>query len=286
MKRMFSSAKPLNFKLKCLIINSVFAILSACGSTKNVVCSWQNQPLLASGIEKDWGEVMQFDPKTKFGYKLSNDSQNFYIMLKIDDEALKRKVLVNGLKVFIDTTNHKKEKFGIHFPIKRTFTPEAMSAYREKPDGNRENSGRNADRMKEQLLEELQVIELIGFHNRKSNMLMIGESKIKPVIMFDQYNAIIYQLVLPLGYVCKHITPNKMISFGFIAGNSDKPEFGGGEGAPEGRLQGGGMRGGGMRGGGYAGREGGSGYGRSEKMGRMSEPSELWVKNYCLMCKK
>ena len=51
-----------------------------------------------------------------FIYKLSNDENNLYVMLEIGDEAVKRKVLMLGLTVWIDTTDRKKEKLGIRFP--------------------------------------------------------------------------------------------------------------------------------------------------------------------------
>jgi hypothetical protein len=266
---------------KCLIINLLLAILSACGTSKNITSNWQEKPLIATGVEKDWGEALMFDDKSKFWYRVSNDDRNLYIMLKMDDESLKRKVLMNGLKVFIDTTNHKKEKFGVHFPIKRNFNMEAREGLRERRSNP---EGKNIDRMKEILLEELQTIELIGFNSRESDMLMIGESKIKPVITFDQYNQIIYQLALPLGYVCKKTGPKTLISIGFIAGNTEKPNS---ENQREsfGPRHEGGMRGGGRMGG----RPGDMGHGMPEggrkAMGDMSQSSVCWIKNYCLFCK-
>lgn len=268
--------------LKCLSINLILGVLAACGTGKNVINNWQEKPLIATGIEKDWGETLMFDSKSKFWYRVSNDDHNLYIMLKMDDESLKRKVLVNGLKVFVDTTNHKKEKFGVHFPIKRNFTMEARDDLGER---HSKPGDRNPDRMKERLLEELQTIELIGFNNRESDMLMIGESKIRPVVTLDQYNQIIYQLVLPLGCVCRKPGPKTLISIGFIAGNTERPSM---------ERQGGGFEphpGGGMRGGsgGFGGRRGGMERGAQEggrrDMGDMSQPSAFWIKDYCLICK-
>lgn len=259
---------------------------ASCNSNKKIISSLQDKPLEATGNEKDWGEANTYDSKSKFWYKISNDNNNMYIMLKMDDEALKRKALMFGLTLWIDTTDHQKEKLGIRFPKGRDKGTRQES--RERPSNDTE---RNPGQMKDRLLEELQVIELMGFDNRESNVMMIGESKIRPVLAFDTYNTLIYQCVLPLKFVFKNMSSPKVISMGFTTGSMERPtSTEGGEGMREDGMQGGMPGGGGQMGGGQRGGMG-RGVGNGRPGGGMrndqetSGPSRFWFKHYCLNCR-
>src|ERR1035437_7329912 len=87
-----------------------------CSSPKVLSNNWQDKPLIADVNDSAWFENAQYDTKNKLWFNVSNDGNNLYIMFKTEDETLKRKILRLGLTVWIDPTDHKKEKFGIHYP--------------------------------------------------------------------------------------------------------------------------------------------------------------------------
>jgi hypothetical protein len=260
-------------------------IMGSCGGTK-MVSHRQKTPLVIDGDNKDWGDSVLSDYKSKFTYKISNDDQNLYVMLQMDDEALVQKVMRNGLTVWFDSTNRKDEVLGINYPRSHKEEDGAQMQSmdrRQRPSGDRgvmpKNKTDNVDFMKDALVQQLQEIEFVGFNGRESNVMMIGEAIIRPVLKFDENRRLLYECAIPLAYIAKkhHQSPN-LISIGFKTGemqSSSRSSMGGGpgmEGGPNGGPSGGPEMGGGP--------EGMGGPQSSES----ASPSVLWIKNYCISC--
>jgi hypothetical protein len=266
----------------------VFMLFAGCSPAK-LVHTTQDKPLVAGGNTADWGEDVQYDPKSRFIYKVSNDDNNIYLMLKVPDESVQRKILALGLGVWIDTTNSKKEKFGIRYPMGHTVSPIRNFSDDNKPDE------RKPEPLKDRLLEESLQLELIGFNHVESNILYLGESRIKPALAIDKDNALIYECTLPIAYFFRNKHSTKLISIGFSTGTMESParhmhDESGTEGMPEGGMRGGGMRsgGGGIRGAGMSGGGRSSGFeggheSSGNKTNQFTEPSKIWIKNYSLM---
>jgi hypothetical protein len=250
----------------------------------------QTIPFVADGKANEWGENLLYDPKSGLLYKVSNDDNNLYIMLKIVDENSQRKMLMGGLSVWIDTTNHKKEIFGVIFPRGRRRGTEMSN-----PQAMRENRTRKrAFNVKEQLAESELEIEVRLYDYTEPHLMFLNESHLKPVIDVDSAQIIVYEFAVPLGYIIKNKKITKPISVGFVIGsenspNSELPKRGqdemgegrvggmGGEGMRGGRG-GRGVGGGGMRGG----RGGGSQYSGTKNGASTMEPSIVWFKDYVL----
>ena len=263
--------------------------IAGCSSPKVLINNWQDKPLIADLNDSAWFENAQYDTKNKFWYKMSNDDNNLYIMFKTGDETLKRKILRLGLTVWIDPSNHKKEKYGIHYPQGRGKSG-MNSGMNEERMPNRDRNSGQTDRSGERLLAELQVIELYGFNNRDDDVLMIAESKIKPIIAFGKDNALIYECTLPLQYFSTN-TSKVPISIGFITGYIENTANGGQNRDMGSRGNGGGMSGrGGMGGRGGMNSGGGRMSGGDRESGKnsvdaqqLSHPTKSWIKDYSLI---
>lgn len=272
------------------ILGITLVILTACSTTRNFTHNQQIAPFIADGKANDWGDNLLFDASSRLLYKVSNDANNLYIMAKISDEQMQRKVLMGGFTVFIDTTNHRKELFSITYPRGK-----GMGSGRSRPrESDQEPNEKRKFDIRERLAEGELEMELRTYNDQEPRILFPGESKLRPVIDVDSSQSLVYEFVLPLGYFIKNRESPKPISIGFMIGS--KPESNGrqdgfgrneeGEDRENGEGMHMGMSGGGRHGGMGGGRPGGGSFGEGHRGGANEsgsrEPNKIWLKDYVL----
>ena len=59
----------------------------------------------------------QMIKKAELYYCFSNDKENFYVDLKIEDAGVQNRILKEGLTIWINMENKSAKKMGIRFPI-------------------------------------------------------------------------------------------------------------------------------------------------------------------------
>ncbi len=73
------------------------------------------------GKENEWpAEKFQTDPATQFRYAIDNDKQNLYLVLAIANFREQMKIMRQGMDLYFDLKEKKKEGKGIEFPVKET----------------------------------------------------------------------------------------------------------------------------------------------------------------------
>jgi hypothetical protein len=287
---------------KCRTMKNVWmlavVLMAGCSSSKVLVNNPQTVPFVADGKATEWGENVNYDTKSRLIYKISNDANYLYVMLKIADEQTQRRMLGGGMTVWVDTTDHKKQMFGITFPRGKSPMSEFIAA--ASPRSN--TRGEGAISMKDRLQESLLELETFFYGYTEPHVMYVGESKIQPVMDIDSSKSFIYECTIPIGYFLKYKKSTQPISIGFMIGSGKKLDSfkansqseGSGEGgvseggAPAGGGMGGGMGGGRPGGGGHGGgMSGGGGMrgGESQHQSGSSEPVELWVHDYVLNTK-
>lgn len=74
---------------------------------------------LLDGNTAEWpGDKFTTDKETKMKYAVDNDNQTLFLAIIISDITIQRKVMQDGLNLYIDTKGKKKENKGIEFPLK------------------------------------------------------------------------------------------------------------------------------------------------------------------------
>lgn len=244
-------------------------LLLGCGSSGKFVNHWQNTPIVADGKATDWGEGLAYSGDTKFWYKVSNDENNLYVVVKITDETLQRKVITCGFTLWVDTTNGRKQSLGIYFPVQNEKAV-ALGAKKQKDAG-----GFTTDKLKE-LTKGFDKLALLGFNHRDTTFQATSESTVKTALNFDESKALLYECIIPLMQIYAVRSGAHPISIGLVTGfmrNNTGFGSGGPGGPPDGGMGGPDMMG-----------EGGGAPpdGMQSDMEQFSAPTKYWIRNYVL----
>lgn len=71
------------------------------------------------GNTAEWPkDKFRTDNETKMSYAVDNDNQTLFLAIIISDKTIQKKVLQDGMNLYIDMKGKKKENRGIEFPVK------------------------------------------------------------------------------------------------------------------------------------------------------------------------
>lgn len=102
------------FFVLCLIVSGT--LMTSLGAQTNVV-KWQQSPIGIDGIADDWGATIRFfNSESRIHYEFRNDDKNVYIILKTNDEQMKRQLLMAGMKLKFKVKTEPKTYASINFP--------------------------------------------------------------------------------------------------------------------------------------------------------------------------
>jgi hypothetical protein len=133
-----------------------------------------------------------FFKKGKLGYFLSNDNDNIYVNLKIEESGVQNRILKEGLILWINMDGKASKKMGIRFPI-----------------GSQNSEGRNRTGMPESKinpdgslvtpLSMANTIELIGFTNETARRFPADNpDNFKGSVKFDNDGNLYYWMAMPI----------------------------------------------------------------------------------------
>lgn len=138
-------------------------------------------------------------PKTSFSYfkkgqlyyYLSNDKDNIYLDMRVEDAGVQTRILKEGLTVWIDMEGKSVKKLGVRFPI-----------------GSQNSSGRNNPDQIEKLnpdgsivtpLSMANTIELIGFINEEARRFPAENAdNFNGSVKYDKEGILHYRLIMPV----------------------------------------------------------------------------------------
>ena len=269
---------------KPLFLLIIFCLLTGCSKKAIFISHWPDKTIDANGLIDDWSnDLLNVDSKNNLIYGISNDNENLYACLKVNDRQLRSKILMTGLTLWIDSTGRKKKDLGIKFPIGRNQDNRTgISKDLQSPTDEleRDQERRNVPRGG-QFAAEFQEMELIGFKG-KGEIFRTGKNDpggVNVELVFDQSGGMTYEAVVPFktfNYDLKTLNDtSKVFSIGFETGYVLMPSMAGGGRMPGGRSGG---RSGGRGGRMPAGNMGRSGQGVPSTMNAMSQPTRLWIK--------
>ena len=74
---------------------------------------------LLDGNTAEWPpEKFVIDKSTKMEFAIDNDNQTLFLAINIPDRSIQKKLMQEGMNLYIDTKGKKKENKGIEFPVK------------------------------------------------------------------------------------------------------------------------------------------------------------------------
>jgi hypothetical protein len=248
-----------------IIAISSLLLLTGCGVYE---ATFQEKPLNIDGSSSDWTTTLDSKDNSSYSYGISNDKQNLYIRININDQSIQRKLILGGLTVWIDTTGKKKENLGITCPTKKDFI---------KTD--REN---NLKWDNNQLLEA----KFKGFSNSDEiHFLYNNPYKVEVSIDTDEFKSLYYEMKIPFQSIYSNFSDLslKKLSIGLETGTIKRPPSGNKQSArgnrPEGMSNGGkgGNRSGGMPGNKKSVRNS-AGIPNNSSMSDLTTPTRFWIK--------
>jgi hypothetical protein len=188
-------------------------------------------------------------------YAVYNDEKSIHIIVLITDSLQKKKVLQNGMEVWVDAKGKKNKTTGILFPLSPSGDIYPGGGNRKAAGGpppsfqNWDNK-KSADTSFAVLIEKRQQFELKGFAadlNGKQNINTMRAGI--TVALRLAADTLIYEAVIPFGSVGIAATLDKSIAIGIVEKGTDLPGFEGMGGPGAGGDDGGGGPPGGFDGG-------------------------------------
>jgi hypothetical protein len=131
----------------------------------------------------------QFFKKGNLYYLTSNDDQNYYIDMRVEDTETEARILREGFVVWISTNNKTAKNKGVRYPIgtentKRLGMRGAAQTESGVPKGP---------------LAQANTVELIGFSENESRMLPSDNTdNIRGSVRYNDQGVLYYRLIIPL----------------------------------------------------------------------------------------
>lgn len=247
-----------------LLILFLAASFTSCKKNE-LVNQWKPENLAVDGDDADWENVQLFMVENFEGaFATVNDTEDQYVILKLNDQRTANKIQLMGLTVWINSDGKKKKSYGVRY----TGSDSLVKGFH--PPLDFENQMEQFPRLKK-------MKEIKKAHLPEPGMLGIiqnGEVSMQPeknpwgpaAASAEKEGVYCYEFKIPLLFD-RSVTdeqpeklPKKIKLCLEIGGLTDEMRKqmqedmpAGGRGGMGGGMRGGGMRGGGMRGGGHGG---------------------------------
>jgi uncharacterized membrane protein YgcG len=275
-----------------LLLLIVFGITLAVGcKNMKITSQWKPENLKVDGNGSDWEAIpLAMSDKINGVMGIVNDVENQYIILKLSDQRMVRRIQMMGLTIWINSNGKKKKEFGIRY------TGSELLAQSLRPQRDFENQTQRStqfDKMREKMKAHLPGPGMIGIIQNKNVSIEPEKNPWGPSAASAENKGVYcYEFKIPLQFD-KSVTDEQIVDLADkikvcleIGGISDevrnemqeqmdgkRGSGRGGRGSGMGRGSGGmgGGRGGGMKGGGARG-----GGGRMTS-GEGLEKQEIWL---------
>lgn len=258
----------------------IFLSTTLFGKTPVYKSTYHSGPMEINAVLDEWPASLISD-KSGFEYFVMNDSTHLYICILIRDQAIRRKVQVMGLTLWIDPMGKKKSRFGINYPMKRNNRPNTQFQTQNQVD----SIGKRALNNFNNTFDDRMM--LTGFTGKGEEEIIHPQfhDGIKVALLNNGYAGLFYELSIDLNLILDNLNKyfgenENYLSLGFETGfidpNTQRPN---GTGMNSGGRGG---RGGGSLGGGMPGGQrppNGGQRGQVGDMTYMTQQTRLWLKS-------
>jgi hypothetical protein len=130
--------------------------------------------------------------KANIYYCFSNDNENIYVDLKIEDAGVQTRILKEGLTIWINMDDKSAKKMGIRYPI-------GSQNGAGRNNNNRPESMLNPDGTLATPLKQAHTIELIGFINEELRRFPSeNNDNFRGSVKYDNEGILYYKMVMPI----------------------------------------------------------------------------------------
>lgn len=159
-------------------------------------------PPTIDGKATEWDTPLQTDEKTHLKYAVLNDARTVYLRLKTADPGTQRRLLFQGLTVWLDSTGRQREQFGVKFPLGGRMG-DGVRAYVEGAEAEPAAQARMAESVAG--MHEMQLLKYKGSLEPSlvENHTLLG---IHAAAAFDADHNLVYELAVPLRLLYKRGT--------------------------------------------------------------------------------
>jgi hypothetical protein len=104
-----------------IVLSSLVLLITVtffgCGTSKEIISSWQSGDIKIDGSVSDWGKNIQLIPKEFFSVGFKNDDKFLYIGLTTSDRSKIFEIFRSGLIVWFKPDNPDYKTIGIKYPL-------------------------------------------------------------------------------------------------------------------------------------------------------------------------
>jgi len=139
-------------------------------------------------------ETNDYKPVGKSGLfcLISNDNDNIYIDMKVEDRKIQNRILTEGLTIWIDMDGREERKMGIRFPLG------SRNQLGHKKTEHVENSQAKAESM-ENILSMANTIEIFGFISEPQRRFPSeNHDSFRGSVKLEEGKTLLYKLIIPL----------------------------------------------------------------------------------------
>ena len=149
---------------------------------------------LSSWHQSDKIESSYYMPAGKSGLYcfISNDNDNMYIDMKVEDRKIQKRILTEGLTIWINMDAREEKKMGIRFPLG------SRNQAGRKKTGQEENTPARAESI-ENLLTMANTIEILGFISEQQRRFPAeNRDSFRGSVKLDEGGNLYYKLIMPV----------------------------------------------------------------------------------------
>jgi hypothetical protein len=166
--------------------------------------------LKIDGKPADWNPALRMhNSSTDVDYYVTNDDNNFYLMIQSKDGVINKKLFGGGVTLTLNSTG----KFGgvdfvsVKYPTlsDRSQTVISQLINEEAPEGNQQGKKTFADSilslMNKTLVESAKEIQVVGIKDISDVLISVyNEYGIKAAMQFQDKKTLTYEIAIPLKY--------------------------------------------------------------------------------------
>jgi hypothetical protein len=144
-------------------------------------------------------EKFETDKETLIAYSVDHDAGNLYLAVKVTDPAMQMKMMMQGMSLYLDKNGKKKERTGIHFPVKRESGGGGQRGGGA-PGGNGGGTPPDPKEMREKMASMMILLKTFGFENQdeEKTQLIADPNGINIAFNWDDANNFYIEYQVPL----------------------------------------------------------------------------------------
>jgi len=196
------------FKLIASIVLSVVTTSAICQKLPAIQTGGVVAPanIKIDGKATEWDDKFQaYNNHIEAFYTLSNNDKNLYLIVRATTHEIASKIVRGGLTLIINHTEKKNdpEAVSITYPILRGADMSAVAnAYARKSFDQGDGVTTSAKQLNDVFEAKSKTIELTGIKEIADKEISVyNDVDIKAVALFDDKNALTYELAIPLKYL-------------------------------------------------------------------------------------